>query len=120
MHFRFRGNSIQVVKSQRRASEGKAKSRPLGSINRVTLAISDKLRSNCTPEELQEIEDWVKRYRAVDEFKHKHAALTLPDQIASAIQWFQKADRDEAGQVAEDVLAMTAVLRRTLNRKGLL
>lgn len=93
---------------------------PLGSINRATLAISDKLRSNCTPEELQEIESWVKRYQAVDELKHKHAALTLPDQIASAIQWFQSAEEREAGQVAEDILAMTTVLRRVLNRRGLL
>jgi hypothetical protein len=93
---------------------------PLGSINRATLAISDKLRVSCTPDELREIEAWVKRYQAVDELKHKHAALTLPDQIASAIQWFHNAEQQEAGRVAEDILAMTTLLRRVLNRRGLL
>lgn len=119
MHFRFRGNSIQVVKSVPQP-DGKAKSIPLGSINRATLGISDKLRDNCSPEELKEIESWVRRYQAVDELKRKHAALTLPDQMAAAIQWFEEAGADEASQVAEDVLATTAVLRRVLNRRGLL
>jgi hypothetical protein len=120
VHFRFRGNSIQVVKSQPNAPDGKAKSLPMGSINRETLGISDKLRNNCTAEELQEIESWVKRYHAVDALKRKHAALTLPEQIAAAIEWFQIADQDEAGDVADDVLAMTAMLRQVLNRRGLL
>jgi len=119
MHFRFRGNNIQVVKSQPDTS-GKAKSVPLGSINRATLAISDKLRERCSPEELGEIEAWVKRYQTVHELKQKHAALTLPEQLAAAAEWFDKASPEEARQVAEDVIATTAVLRRTLAKRGLL
>jgi hypothetical protein len=120
VHFRFRGNSIQVVKSQSDATSGKAKSVPLGSINRATLAMSDKLRSNCTPEELQEIEAWVKRYQLVDELKQKHAALTLPDQMAAAIEWFEAATPEEARQAADDVIETMALLRRALNKRGLL
>jgi hypothetical protein len=120
VHFRFRGNNIQVVKSQPDRSTGKAKSVPLGSINRATLAISDKLRSNCSSSELKEIEAWVKRYQAVDELKQKHAALTLPDQIAVAMRWFEKASPVEARQVADDILTTTAALRRVLNRRELL
>ncbi len=120
MHFRFRGNNIQVVKTQPDPTTGKAKSVPVGSINRATLAISDKLRTSCTPKELEEIKGWVKRYQAVDELKLKHAALTLPEQMAAAIRWFGKASPVEARQVADDILTTTAVLRRVLNRRGLL
>jgi hypothetical protein len=120
MHFRFRGNNIQVVKSQKKGADAKAKSTPLGSINRSTLAISEKLRSNCSPEELEEIEAWVKRYQAVDGVKRKHAALTLPEQIAAAAEWFAEASPEEARQTADDIMATTAVLRRVLNRRGLL
>jgi hypothetical protein len=119
MHFRFRGNSIQVVKSMPDATTGKAKSVPVGSINRATLAISDQLHRNCSPAELREIEAWVKRYQAVDKLKLRHAALTLPEQLAAATQWFEKATVDEARQAAEDSLAAMAVLRRALNRRGL-
>ena len=91
MHFRFRGNNIQVVKSQLDNESGKAKSIPMGSINRATLAISDKLRANCSPDELQEIEAWVKRYQTVHALKQKHAALTLPEQMAAAAEWFETA-----------------------------
>ncbi|OGA74831.1 MAG: hypothetical protein A3G81_16920 [Betaproteobacteria bacterium RIFCSPLOWO2_12_FULL_65_14] len=120
MHYRFRGNNIQVVKSQPDPATGKAKSVPLGSINRATLMISDKLRENCSPGELKEIEGWVKRYRKVYELKRRHAALTLPEQIESAIDWFEEASPEEARQVAEDVLEASLALRRALNRRGLL
>ena len=75
MHFRFRGNNIQVVKSQIDPNIGKAKSSPLGSINRATLAISEKLRSNCTPDELTEIKAWVKRYQQVHELKRDRKSV---------------------------------------------
>jgi hypothetical protein len=119
VHFRFRGNSIQVVKSQRDPVTGRAKSVPLGSINRLTLGISAKLRANCTPDELKEIAAWVRHYQSLDALKHKHAALTLPEQIAAAIQWFKVADDSEARQIADDVLTTAAELRSTLNKRGL-
>jgi hypothetical protein len=120
MHFRFRGNSIQVVKSRPDPVTRRAKSVPMGSINRATLALSDKLRDNCTPEELAEIEAWVKRYHEVDDLKRKHAASTLPDQIAAAAEWLSRADPDEARQIADDIMSTTVALRRVLNRRGLL
>jgi hypothetical protein len=120
MHFRFRGNNIQVVKSQRSGPEGKAKSVPMGSINRSTLAISDTLRKRCTPAELEEIAAWVKRYQAVDSVKRKHAAFTLPEQMAAAAKWFEEASPDEARQLADDIMSTTVTLRRALNRRGLL
>ncbi len=120
MHFRFRGNNIQVVKSQKTGPDGKAKSVPMGSINRATLAVSDKLRKSCTPAELEEIAAWVQRYQAVDVVKRMHAALTLAEQMSAAAEWFEQASPDEARQVADDIMSNTAALRRVLNRRGLL
>ena len=120
MHFRFRGNNIQVVRSQQDLESGKAKSVPIGSINRATLAISDRLRANCSRDELKEIEAWVKRYQSIDGLKREHAAVTLPEQIAAATQWFQSAKPEDARVLADDILTATAQLRRTLNRRGLL
>lgn len=120
MHFRFRGNNIQVVKSQKIGLDDKAKSVPLGSINRATLKISDKLRNNCTPAELAEIESWVKRYRAIDDVRRHHAAVTLAEQMAAAAKWFEQSTPDEARPIADDVMATSVLLRRVLNRRGLI
>src|SRR5688572_26223043 len=120
MHFRFRGNNIQVVKSIKPEPGSKAVATPIGSINRATLAISDKLRSSCTAAELEEIEAWVKRYQKVDGIKHHYAALTLPEQIAAAAEWFEQASPDEARQIADDIMTTNAMLRRVLNRRGLI
>ena len=120
VYFRFRGNNIQVVKSKPEGSTGKAKSVPIGSINRATLAISDALRGNCSSTELKEIEAWVKRYQAVDDLKYKYAALTLAEQIAAAIRWFETATPVEAYQVVDDTLTATTALRKVLSKRGLL
>ena len=120
MHFRFRGNNIQVVKSQPDPETGRAKSVPIGSINRATLAISERLRASCSREEIKEIEAWVKRYQLVDGLKRQYAALTLPEQIAAAVQWIENAKPEEARLVADDIVTATAQLRRALNRRGLL
>jgi len=120
VYFRFRGNNIQVVKTQPDPATGKAKSVPFGSINRATLAISNKLRSNCSATELAEIEAWVQRYQALDVLKRKHAALTLPEQMSAATRWLDQASPEEARPVADDILATMTLLRRVLNRRGLL
>ncbi|MDH3316247.1 MAG: hypothetical protein OER43_10850 [Gammaproteobacteria bacterium] len=120
MHFRFRGNNIQIVKSQIEPATGKAKPVALGSINRATLTISEKLREACSHSELEEIEAWVKRYQAVDGMKLQHAALTLPEQMAAAAQWLENANPDAAREVVDDILTATRMLRRVLTRRGLL
>jgi hypothetical protein len=118
MHYRFRGNNIQVVKSRLNPESGKAKSVPLGSINRATLAISDKLKRNCSEEELNEIKAWVKRHRLVHDLKHRHAALTLAEQIAAAIEWIRRAPNDEVAELADDLLEATGALRRVLAKRS--
>jgi hypothetical protein len=119
MYFRFRGNSIQIVKSQMDPSTGKAKSVPLGSINRSNLAISEKLSASCSKRELEEIQAWVEHHRSVDDLKRKFAALTLPEQIAAAIEWFTEASPEDAGQIAADVIAATMALRQVIVKRGL-
>ena len=56
--------------------------------------------------------------QSVDELKQKHAALTLPEQMAAAAAWFRTANADEAREVAEEVIATTGVLRRALAKRG--
>ncbi len=119
MHFRFRGNSVQIVRSQTDSATGKAKSIPIGTINRDNLKISDKLKANCSPTELNEIESWVTRYQAVDELKRAHAAATLAEQMALAAEWFANANPEEARQLTDDVLQTWGSLRGILMRREL-
>jgi len=120
MHFRFRGNSIQVIRSQIDAESGKAKSVPIGSINRATLGITDNLRGNCSPEELREIEAWVGRYQAVDDLKRKHAALTLPEQLGAAALWLEAASAEEVRELVDDIVSGINGVRKAFAKHGLI
>ena len=119
MYFRFRGNNVQVVRSQPDPETGKAKSVPIGSINRSNLAITEKLRSSCSPAELKLIEAWVAHYQAVDKLKVKHAAVTLAEQISAAADWFETAESAEAREIADDITTAMRVLRGVLARREL-
>lgn len=121
MHFRIRGNNIQVVRSQPDPETGKAKSVPLGSINRPTLRISDKLSQNCSPEELEKIKTWVRRRHALESLRQRVAALTLPEQVDLAVTWFEGASQnEETRSIADDIIVSLVALRRALNRRELL
>jgi hypothetical protein len=81
------------------------------------MAISDKLRASCTRAELAEIEAWVKRNQAVNKLKLRHAAVTLPEQLGAAIEWFETADASEAREISDDILSAMRVLRSVLQRR---
>jgi hypothetical protein len=95
----------------------------LGSINRQSLLVSDKLRANCTAQDLQDIETWVRGYQSVVDLKSKHAAMTLPEQMGAAMAWFENASQDETRetrQLVEDIVATWLLLRSVLTRRGLI
>lgn len=117
MHFRHRGNNVQIVRSVA-AEGGKKKSVPVGSINKANLKITDKLRGECTQQEIKEIEAWVTRYAAQEQLKNQVAALTLAEQMSKAVAWLEKADPKVAADVINDISDAMPLLRKALISKA--
>lgn len=118
MHFRFRGNSVQVVRSTREPGSGRAKSVPIGSIHKETLRISDRLRAACTPEELREIEEWVLHYGGTEHLKREFAAFSLAEQMELAATWFESAGPDADPLLNDAIVQGWQRLRRLLASKS--
>lgn len=116
MHFRIRGNNVQVVKTETNAA-GKKKSVPVGSFRKNDLEIPDSLKEKLSAAEIKEVKAWVTHSSGVEDMKAKMAAFTLAEQIDLAVTWLNKADKAEATFVVDSVLESMRKLRKALTEK---
>ncbi len=118
MHFRRRGNNVQIVKTQPAAEGGKAVSRPIGSANLATAEISEQAAAALTPEETLEVKGWIARHRAVQTVKREIEYRTLADILGKVARWMRGADAKLLEELAADVRDALRRARRELDRRG--
>ena len=117
MHFRRRGNNVQIVKTQPAAEGGKAVSRPIGSANLATGEISEQAAAVLTPEETLEVKGWIARHQAVQTVKREIEYRTLADTLGEVAGWMRGADAKLLAEHAADVRDALRRVRRELDRK---
>lgn len=120
MHFRSRGRMIQVIRTVYDKQLKRGRTQIVGRLERHAMAVGDDLRRECTPAEIAEIEAWIANRSRLEGLREEYAARTLPDQIALAAGWFQRASADEARGVAADLLPEWTRLRVTLKKLNLM
>lgn len=118
MHFRIRGNSVQIVKTTPDA-KGKAVSTPVGSMNLNTLQLADTVKSACSKAELREIEAWVARYRHVQTLQQEVAGRTASTSLQSAAALLATLPEDEAVAVYEDIKRAFQGVRAAAKKRGI-
>ena len=104
MHYRVRGNSVQLVKTVHDGASGKAVSKPVGSLNLINGTMSEAARENLTPEEITGVEGWLARRQDVDRRKRQLDAELFSTTVGTMIQWTKEASADEFNGLAEDIL----------------
>jgi hypothetical protein len=117
MHYRIRGNSVQVVKTQPDPKTGKVRSVPVGSANLATGKLSDRLSQGLTPAEIAEVETWTTARTELERQKRGLEARMLPETLAHIAEWVGQADKAEVEQVADQVQFAMADLRRALRQR---
>lgn len=120
MQFRYRGNSVQVSKMKDDPATGKPVRIQLGSINKQSLKLSEKLQASCSEQERKEITSWIKNQKKLDNLKSELAAKTLANQIGKAGEWLAQADKKDAGPVANDIMSNWSRLRGILKKNNLI
>lgn len=117
MHFRIRGNNVQVVKSE---ADESGKKRPLavGSFKRQSTEIPAELSDKLSKEELAEVKSWMEFNAHANATKAKAAAFGLPEQIALTAEWLNSVDKTEATFVVDSILESMRVLRKAMADKA--
>ena len=103
MHFRMRGNNVQIVKAVTDLQTQKTVSKPIGSANLLTGEIGERARAAMTPAEIKEAEAWIARQQALEAKKREVEFETLPTTLAALGEWVRSADEKIVAQYADEI-----------------
>lgn len=121
MHFRFRNNLVQVIRTTYDPASKKPRTEIVGRLRRGDTAPNAELLAVCTPEEVEEVRRWIAGSMKAHSVAAEHAARSLVEQMARAKEWFASApDKESARVLACEVQQQWVKLRNQLHRDGLL
>lgn len=118
MHYRVRGNSVQLVKTVREEGSDKMQSRPVGSINMLTGELNAAALAALTAEEIAEAKGWIANRSSVRERCYELDFLTLSARLSELADWVRRADEELIKPHADDVLDSLAGLRKAIANRG--
>lgn len=119
MHFRERGNVVQVIRTTYDSSSKKGKNEIVGRLVKNNPQVSDDLKATLTSEERKELSAWIDGHAASERLKRELAARTLAEQLALAKEWFKGQKNDDARALAATLSPAWMQLRSVLKRNGL-
>ncbi len=119
MHFRERGQVIQIIRTVREANSKKGKNEIVGRLPKSKLQISEELATVLTAEERKEVTAWIKGHATAERLKKELAVRTLPEQMALAGQWFAEQKSEDSRVMAAALVPAWTRLRVILKRSGL-
>jgi hypothetical protein len=120
MHFRIRGNHVQLIKPVHDEEAGRTKSTPVGSANLATGQLNDKATANLSDTEKAEVAAWLEQRRALDHKKAELTALMLADTLNTATAHLPEMEPELAKTIVADVLAASQNFRRMARKHQLL
>ena len=119
MHFRERGQVVQLIRTTYEPGSKKGKSQIVGRLMKGNPLLSDELKKELSTEERKEVATWIEGYGGVVALKRELAARTLQEQLALAEEWFSEHKGDDARILAAGLVPAWVRLRVALKRNGL-
>lgn len=92
MHYRIRGNNVQLVKTAQDPETGKAKSQPVGSANLITGELNDSAKEALSKSEVAEVKKWLKRRQEMIETRRMVEFSMLAERIGAVTAWLKGQD----------------------------
>lgn len=121
MHFRYRKNVVQLVRTLYNQETKKPKTEVVGRIPLADPVLTKELSSVLTSAEIAEVESWIKRQHRTTLLREELAALTLSEALDHANRWFvRQGESAEANEAAANLLPALQALRKTLKSNHLL
>ncbi len=118
MHFRIRGNNVQIVKTMPGEGGTKVMSIPVGSANINTGEIAANAMAVLSEAEIKEVQDWIAKHKVTVDKRQQLEFLTLSDRLLEIAVWVRTADDGLVSPYTDDVLEALRVLRGALVRKA--
>ncbi len=119
MHFRDRGNSVQVVRVTYDEGTKKPKQTVLGTIPKRTMEPEPAVMQAASAEEKAEIARWIERNREVVAAKTLAEVHSLPDVVRAATRYLETVtDETERSLLQDMMMEASKRLRRAVRPAG--
>jgi len=119
MHFRVRGNNVQIVKTEVDKKTLKSKSVPVGSANIKKGVLSDELLGQLNPDEVKEARLWIHERQRISNLQSEVDAHLLAGRIYETATWLKETKPSAGAGVVAEVQRAMAALRRTATKIGM-
>jgi hypothetical protein len=120
MHYRIRGNNVQLVKTVVDKKTLKPQSAPVGSANLATGVLNDSALSALTPDEVAEVRTWIQDQQQLVVLRSELEARSLAKAIGDVGIWLKTADKKKAGEVVREVEYAFKTFRMRAHKLGLI
>jgi hypothetical protein len=120
MHFRERGQIIQVIRTVYDAGSKKGKNEIVGRLTKSNPQVSDELKAALTADERKELATWMQGHATIVRLNRELAVRTLAERLALAEEWFADKKDDDARLLAATLVPAWVRLRVALRRNGLI
>lgn len=120
MHYRIRGNNVQLVKTVTDKKTLKPQSVPVGSANLRTGVLTDVALAGLSKEEIAEVRAWIQEQQTLIELRRELEARCLAEKISEVGMWLKTADRQKAAAVVREVEYAFKTFRMRARKFGLM
>lgn len=120
MHFRERGQVVQLIRTTYEPGTKKGKSQIVGRLMKAKPQITDELKKELSTDERKEVATWIEGYGGVVRLKKELAARTLQEQMSLTEDWFAEHKGDDARVVAAGLIPAWVRLRLAMKKGGLI
>ena len=116
MHYRIRGNNVQLVKPVAGEDGKKVKSLPIGSINLNSGELNEAAKAALSPAEIDEAKAWIANQQAANNRRNELELATLAERMSAVAVWLKSADEAAAKPYLDGLNDAMRSLRRALHR----
>lgn len=118
MHYRVRGNSVQLVKTVREEGSDKLQSKPVGSINLLNGTLNAAALAALTPEEVTEAKAWIANRTTMRERCSELELITLAGRVSDLAEWVRRADEKLVAAHSDEITDAFGELRKAMRKRG--
>jgi hypothetical protein len=119
MHFRDRGQVIQIIRTTYDPATKKGKNEIVGRLSKENPKIVDKWGDSLSPAERKEVTAFIDGSVTTLKLKGELAARTLTEQMALAESWFSTHTGGDARMLAASLVPAWTRLRNSLKKHSL-
>lgn len=116
MHYRIRGNNVQLVKPVAGEDGKKVKSQPIGSINLNSGELNAAAKAALSPAEIAEAKAWIANHKVGADKRNELELATLAERMSAVAVWLKGADEAAAKPYVDGLNEAMRSLRRALHR----